>query len=87
MIDCTLCVSQDIVKECTFQPVTTWRSVSRASSAARDLPETGVHKAAATPEDALSRRADIVVHLEELCTSSCAVSMHTANSDRAARTL
>jgi len=49
---------QDTVKECTFQPVTTWRSLSRAASSARKPAEAGSDKISTSSEAALSRWAN-----------------------------
>ena len=51
----TYCAAQDMVKECTFQPVTTWRSLSRATTAAKERLEASTSLNSNTSDAALNR--------------------------------
>ena len=51
----THCGAQDTVKECTFQPVTTWRSLSRATTAAKERLEASISSDSNTSDAALKR--------------------------------
>ena len=51
----TCALRQDTVRECTFQPVTTWRSLSRAATSGTDPAEASVDFTSASTEAALSR--------------------------------
>ena len=48
---------QDTVKECTFQPVTTWRSLTRATASADISTNADLDKTSVTSEAALRRCA------------------------------
>lgn len=43
------------MKECTFQPVTTWRSLSRATTAAKERLEASTNLNSNTSDAALNR--------------------------------
>ena len=59
------CAAQDTVKECTFQPVTTWRSLSRATTAAKERLEASTSINSNNSDAALTRCAKSVAAAQD----------------------